>query len=385
MIDNDYKLRHSKVQALMKTQNVDAMLVASNVGLLYLYGQIYSGIAYVPAEGEVQFFVRRPQSQEIREGVLSIRKIEQIVDFVCLDKVSRLALELDELSYTDILRQHKLAPQAELHNATYILREARMVKTPAEIEAIRQTAAAHMAVYQQIPQLYKLGMTEVGFQIEIERAMRLGGSSGIFRTFGSAMEIYMGSLLSGVNAAEPSPYDFALGGSGSSALPLGATERIIQEGTTVMIDMAGNYGVYLSDMTRTYSVGRLPDAAYRLHQLSVDMHRDLVQWARVGLSCTEIYDRAIAQVEAAGAADYFMGASQKAQFVGHGLGLQINELPVLMGRSRDVLLPGMVIAYEPKFVLPDVGAVGVENTYLVTEQGLENLTPLSEEIVDLLA
>lgn len=80
-----------------------------------------------------------------------------------------------------------------------------------------------------------------------------------------------------------------------------------------------------------------------------------------------------------------MGLGQQAQFVGHGLGLQINELPVLTGRSRDVLTPGMVIAFEPKFVLPHVGAVGVENTYLITETGVENLTPLADEIIDLTA
>lgn len=384
-MQEDYKLRHSKVQALMHQQGVDAMLVGSNVGMLYLVGHIFSGLIYVPQEGEVQSFVRRPAPTESKRNVHPIRKIEQVADFVDLGAVQTLALELDEQSYSEVIRQSRLAPAAKLVSATSILREARMIKTPAEIAATAQTAQAHMAVYRQIPQLYKRGMTEVDFQIEIERAMRLGGSSGIFRTFGSAMEIYMGSLLSGVNAAEPSPYDFALGGAGSSALPLGATDRLIQEGTAVMVDMAGNYGVYLSDMTRTYSVGRLPDEAYRLHQLSIDMHRDLVQWARVGVGCAEIYHRAVAQVEAAGAAEYFMGASQKAQFIGHGVGLQINELPVLMGKSTDVLRSGMVIAYEPKFVLPEVGAVGIENTYLVTDHGLENLTPLPEEIVDLLA
>lgn len=85
----------------------------------------------------------------------------------------------------------------------------------------------------------------------------------------------------------------------------------------------------------------------------------------------------------AGADQYFMGYGQQAQFVGHGLGLQINELPVLTARSRDLLQEGMVIAFEPKFVLPGVGAVGIENTYLVTADGVENLTPFTEDIIPL--
>ena len=78
-----------------------------------------------------------------------------------------------------------------------------------------------------------------------------------------------------------------------------------------------------------------------------------------------------------------MGTELQAQFVGHGLGLQINELPVLTGRSKDILEEGMILAFEPKFVLPGVGAVGIENTYLVTSSGVECLTPAPEEIIDL--
>ena len=193
----------------------------------------------------------------------------------------------------------------------------------------------------------------------------------------------MGSLLAGDNAGAPSPYDFALGGAGSLALPLGANGTPLEPGMAVMIDMAGNYGVYYSDLTRTYSIGRLPDEAYRLHELSRRLHREVMQQARPGTTCASLYTDTLAIVEAEGAKPYFMGTEQQAQFVGHGLGLQINEMPVLTGRSRDVLEEGMVIAFEPKFVLPSVGAVGIENTYLVTATGVECLTPAPEEIIDL--
>ncbi len=167
-------------------------------------------------------------------------------------------------------------------------------------------------------------------------------------------------------------------------MPLGASGTEIRPGTSVMVDMAGNYGAYLTDMTRTFSLGQLSDEAYRLHALSLRMHREIMQESRPGTSCAELYNRSLELARAEGAEQYFMGLGQQAQFVGHGLGLQINELPVLTGRSRDVLVEGMIIAYEPKFVLPEVGAVGIENTYLVTSTGVENLTPLDEEIIDLM-
>lgn len=384
MFHIDQQERISRLQNLMNKQGVDAMLVTSNVNLYYLFGKIFSGAAYIPREGEPLYLIRRPQIYQEGESVRNIRKVEDLTQLADLSSIKCVALELDELSYSDIERQRKLFPDASLANATTLLRTVRMVKTLAEVSEIRHGASKHIAVYQQIPQLYRLGMTDIELQVEIERTMRLEGSVGIFRTFGSAMEIYMGSLLTGTNAASPSPYDFAMGGAGSAAIPLGASGTEIQPGTSIMIDMAGNYGPYLTDMTRTFSVGRLSDEAYRLHNLSITMHREIMQQASPGTSCADIYTHSLELVRQERAEKFFMGLGQQAQFVGHGLGLQINELPVLTGRSKDVLVEGMVIAYEPKFVLPEIGAVGIENTYLITPDGVENLTPLEEGIIDLM-
>ena len=379
----DYRLRVAKLQSLLQRQGIEALVVVSNVNLLYVCGEVFAGLAFIPREGEAQFFIRRPQLHPESATVHYVRKIEQITEYIDTAALRSVALELDEQSYSDIQRQRKIFPKAELHNATALLREARMVKTPLELEQIREGARHHIATYATIPSLYRDGMTDRDLQIEIEREMRRRGSIGLFRCFGSAMEIFMGSLLTGDNAGAPSPYDFALGGAGSEALPLGANGTPLRPGMAVMIDMAGNYGVYCSDMTRTYSIGELPEEAYRLHELSRRMHREIIQQAGPGTSCASIYNDCLTAVKEAGAEPYFMGTELQAQFVGHGLGLQINELPVLMGRSKDTLQPGMVVAFEPKFVLPHIGAVGIENTYLVTETGIENLTTAPEEIIDL--
>ena len=379
----DYRLRITKLQSLLQRQGIEALVVTSNVNLLYVCGEVFSGLAFIPQEGEAQFFLRRPQLHPESATVHYVRKIEQITEHIDTASLRSVALELDEQSYSDIQRQSKLFPKAELHNATALLREARMVKTPLELDQIRKVAQRHVETYKLIPSLYRDGMTDRDLQIEIEREMRRHGSIGLFRCFGSAMEIFMGSLLTGDNAGAPSPYDFALGGAGTQALPRGANGTLLRQGQAVMIDMAGNYGVYYSDMTRTYSIGQLTDEAYRLHELSCAIHREVMQRATPGTSCAALYNDSLRIVEEAGAHPYFMGTELQAQFVGHGLGLQINELPVLMGRSKDCLQPGMVIAFEPTFVLPHIGAVGIENTYLVTETGVENLTPAPEAIIDL--
>ena len=96
-----------------------------------------------------------------------------------------------------------------------------------------------------------------------------------------------------------------------------------------------------------------------------------------------MYNTAIEMVTKAGFAKNFMGIGQQARFIGHGIGLEINEMPVIAPRMKQKLEPGMVFALEPKIVLPGVGPVGVENSWVVTNEGVEKLTICNEEIVEI--
>ena len=199
------------------------------------------------------------------------------------------------------------------------------------------------------------------------------------------MELFMGNLLTGDNADVPSPYDFAMGGAGLDlSLPVGCNGSTISPGHTVMVDMCGNFTGYMTDMTRVFYVGRLDETAAKAHQLSIDIHHRLAKEFHAGCEAKRMYEVAMEMVTAAGMDDYFMGHTQKAGFIGHGVGIEVNELPVLAPRSRDVLEEGNVIAIEPKFVIPHVGAVGIENTYVVRNDRLECITNAPEEITELL-
>jgi Xaa-Pro aminopeptidase len=139
----------------------------------------------------------------------------------------------------------------------------------------------------------------------------------------------------------------------------------------------------MTDMTRTFSVGQLPDEAYAAHETALSIQAEMARMAVPGAVSEDLWLRAVEMAAAAGLADCFMGAAQQAKFVGHGVGIEINELPVLGARSKTPLEAGMTLAVEPKFVLPGVGAVGIENTFLVTSSGGERITVLSDDIVDL--
>lgn len=378
--------RWKRLQDAMREIGADGCLLSTPVNLYYMTGRVYNGYFYLQQEGEPRFLVKRPIGL-INPHLAYIRKPEQIPAYLAMDELElprRLLLEADELSHTDYMRIATVFPKAEFLNATTVLRRLREIKSPFEIKELRVSAKCHSEVYADIPKLYKKGMSDILFQIEIERRMRRRGSYGLFRTYGANMEIFMGSLLAGTNAEAPSPYDFALGGEGvDPSYPLGADGSPLCMRTSVMVDMAGNYTPYITDMTRVFSIGKLPDEAYRVHNVSIAIHRKIAEMARPGVACADLYACALKMATDAGLEHNFMGTKQQAKFVGHGIGLQINELPVLTPRSTETLKEGMVFALEPKFVLPNVGALGIEDSYLVTADGVEKLTQAPEEIIRL--
>lgn len=381
--EEEIVLRHGKVKTLMKRQGIDFALIADNATIYYLTGRVYAGFVGLYADENIpaQYFVRRPVGLT-GEGLTYIRKPEDIPALLLTDKIESVGLELDCQAYSSCLRLMKVFAGKNPINVSGVIRKVRSVKTAFELGLLRRSGIIHTNVYERIPSLYQDGMTDLEFQIEIERESRLKGCLGQFRISGGSMELFMANILVGDNADNPTPYDFAMGGAGQDpSLPVGANGTVLKSGVSVMVDCNGNYTGYMTDMTRVFSIGKLTDLAYKAHECSIHICRVLEEQGKPGIEAKELYNKAVEIAEASGLSDYFMGHKQKAGFVGHGIGIEINEGPVLAPRSKDVLESGNVIAIEPKFVIPGVGAVGVENSYVVSEDGLVRLTHAPEEII----
>ncbi len=377
---DEHTRRLEQIRAGMTASETSALLIADNANKYYITGRVFAGYVYISLEGPVIFFVRRPVKLE-GDGVVYIRKPEDIVETLGLNVPSSIGLELDVIPYSTATRLKKLFPESDMTNASVIMRQARAVKTCREIDLIRESGLKHVRVYNRIPHLYQSGMTDLELQVEIERVSRLEGCLGQFRICGDSMELYMGNVLVGDNADSPSPYDFAMGGEGlDPSLPVGANGSEIRPGNTIMVDMNGNYNGYMTDMTRVYALGKVQPIALEAHQCSIDIHRALCDMMIPGTPAKELYSKAEEIVKSRGLHQYFMGHCQHAGFIGHGVGIEINETPVIAPRSRDIIAEGNVIALEPKFVIPHTGAVGIENTYCVYSDRVECLTPAPEEI-----
>lgn len=378
-------LRCEKIQSALRTSHADAILLNTNANLYYASGRVFSGYVYVPAEGEPHYFVRRPVGLK-GDTVHYIHKPEQIPALLAeagLPIPRCVALEWDA-SHGDFTRLAAVFPDVEVVNGSAVMRAVRSVKTNYELALLQESAVKHAEVYRRIGSVFREGMTDIELQIEIERLLRLHGNLGLFRINGQSMEIFMGNVICGDNADSPTPYDFAMGGVGlSCSIPVGANGSLIRPGMTVMIDMCGNFTGYMTDMTRVYSVGELSAEAARAHACSIEIHRAVARMGRPGVAAADLYRLAVQIAQDAGLDDYFMGHTQKAGFVGHGVGIEVNEAPVLAPRSKDLLVENQVIALEPKFVIPHVGAVGIEDTYVVTPEGMKAITSAPIEILPL--
>lgn len=380
----EIKLRMARIRKMMKEMDVEAVLIGGNANLYYSTGRFFRGYMYLSLVEDPVWFVVKPQVFEAADYFHNIRKPEDIPAILTKRNYSipaSIALEENDLSYSDIIRLKALFPQAQLANGSIIMKRARMVKTPWEIEEMKIDGRHHTKVYAEVKDCYQPGMTDLRLQIEIEKRLRLEGSLGVSRVSGNLMEINLGSVVGGDNADNPAPYEFTMGGAGvHPALPVGANDSEILEGQTVMIDMNGAFNGYQTDMTRVWSRGEIPELARKAHDCSLEILHTLEEKAVPGLPVKEMYFIALQIVEKYNFKEYFMGHNSQVGFIGHGVGIELNELPVLTAKSKDILEENMTLAIEPKFVIPHVGAVGVENTYVVKDNGLQNITVFPEEI-----
>lgn len=379
-------LRAGKVASNMQIDGLDAIIVSDNANLFYLTGRVFCGYILIFADGSMRFFVRRPVHLD-GDSVVYIRKPEdmaQVIDTL-VSPWAKCGVMGDDTSWSFTERLRAVFGERTVVNASSVLKRSRAVKTPYEIEMMVYSGNIQTQVYRHVPALYREGMTDIELQVEIERELRLKGCLGVFRTSGDGLEIFMGNVLTGENADSPSPYDFAMGGRGlDPSIPVGADGTLIRPSQPVMVDMNGNFNGYMTDMTRCYIAGEVPAPVQKAIQTSREICRAVGDAARPGAECKALYQLAVAIARDAGVEEYFMGHRQHAGFVGHGIGITVNEPPVLAPRSKDILEAGHTIAVEPKFVIPGYGAIGIENTYVVGNTGgARCITLCQEEIMSL--
>jgi Xaa-Pro aminopeptidase len=146
-----------------------------------------------------------------------------------------------------------------------------------------------------------------------------------------------------------------------------------------MVDYVGVKDGYMVDQARIFCIGKLKPHLTKAYAVAAEIQAAVKEMSKPGVCCADVYEAAVQIAHRNGLRDHFMGYPESVAFIAHGIGIELDELPVMARGYQAPLQEGMVLALEPKFVFPD-GAVGLENTLVVTPQGLENLTVFDESV-----
>lgn len=383
--------RIARVQAALRREGMDGAVFVQGADLYYLAGTSQQCHLLVPAEGDPLLTVRRDRDRAREESALtrvedltSLRELPGALGRAGIDPAGVLGFELDVLPVIAFRRYEAVLSGARLVDCSPLIRAVRAVKSEYEVAIMREAAVMADLVVRAAATLLRVGMTELELSARLEAVAREAGHQGIvrFRAFGQELPII--HVFAGPEAAVRSAMDTPLGGRGISiAVPQGAGRRPIGRGEPVVIDMAGAVDGYLVDQTRVLSLGPLAPDLREAYGACLDIQDFLRREACPGRTGEELFLAAVERAEALGFGDRFMGASGgQVAFVGHGVGLEADELPVIGRGGRDHLVPGNTVAIEPKIVFPGRGVVGVENTWVVESDGLRALTFSDESLVE---
>jgi len=387
---SELEYRCRKLQLYMAEEGLEAVIIVQNADLFYFTGTIQSGNLYVPLAGEPVYMVRKDFLRARMESGL-----KEIVPFSTMKDIpssladygypqpKRIGMELDVLPVNFLERYRKVFPQGEFRDATPIIRKVRMIKTQYEINIMRDAACQVDKVCRRAREIIREGMTDMELAAELEFTARSAGHQGLLRMRAFNAELFYAHVFSGADSAVPAYMDTPLGGVGPSpAFGQGASYKKIRRNEPIIVDFAGCLDGYMVDQTRVFAIGGISDRMKKGYEDMLMVQERMIILAENRANWGEIYEECLALAVDQGYADSFMGnKGAQVSFIGHGIGIEIDEYPFLARGFKDMALePGMVFAFEPKVVFPGEGAVGIENTFYLTDQGLKMLTFSNQEL-----
>ena len=381
--------RIDAVQARLQAENIDGILIVQNSDLFYFSGTTQQAHLYIPASGQPILMVRKDFKRARLESTLarvvplaSPRKIPAILAEHGYPQPQTLGLECDVLPANLFFGYQKIFSDVRLADAAPLIRVVRAVKSTYEIELITRAAKLADQVAASMTEFLVPGITEIKLAGLIEARARELGHQGFVRMRLWGSEMFYGHLMAGPSASVPSYLASPTGGTGTSpAFAQGAGFRPIRKNEPVLLDYVFACDGYLADHTRIFAIGGVDDELKRAHAAMLAIQDEIKTAARPGVSAGDLYDLAVVRAAELGLGEYFMGAGdQRVRFIGHGIGTELDEFPFLARGQQQILEAGMVVALEPKAVLPGKGVVGIENTHVVEKDGLRQLTVFDESI-----
>jgi Xaa-Pro aminopeptidase len=292
-------------------------------------------------------------------------------------------MEMDAVSAKEFFRFKRHFGTVEFVHSSPAIMKCRMQKSAFEISQIKRGGQIAKEIFDAGRDLLRPGMSEIEFAAQLELEAKKRGHEGLIRMRGLNFEGYSWHVLSGGSGSIVSEADTPVGGKGlSPAFPMGAGRRCIEAREPILVDFPVCYNGYISDQARIFCVGQLPDKFVKAYDVCREIVTRVLDKARPGENCEGIFLAAEKMAKERGFEEGFLGLpGKKARFVGHGAGLEANELPVLAAGQDYALAENVALAIEPKVVFPGEGVVGIENMYFISDEGYEKLNPMDDELL----
>lgn len=382
--------RIDRFAAQLREKDISACMISGITNLYYFTGTTQQGLFFIFADGTCQLMARKSYERAAAESALrgivplrSFREVESQLKELKGSVPERIGYEADIVPVQMYGRYQKMLPDADWVDVSLLLRKTRMAKSPLECEWIRQAGRQVEAVMAHLRGWIRPGMTELEIAAKAEYVARTAGHQGIIRMRTFNAELFYGVVSAGESANEPTNFDGPSGSSGlypSAVHPAG--RRATLPGMSLVVDFMGAYMGYLCDTTRMFFMGSPPDAARKAHQACLDIQQYVAEHLVPGMIPSRLHDDVLALASRLGVEYGFMGfGPNRVKFVAHGVGLEVDEWPVIAPGFDEPLEEGTVLAVEPKVYLPQIGGLGVENTFVVTPEGGRRMVSFPDELI----
>ncbi|NNF98767.1 MAG: aminopeptidase P family protein [Desulfobacteraceae bacterium] len=381
--------RITALQQLMQHQQMDGMFILQRADLFYFTGTAQDAFLYIPVDGPPLLMVRRfyprARAESAIQDIVEIPSVKQIPRII-IDRYGTLpkicAMELDVLPVKDFRFYRKLFNTAKTVDGSALILKVRQIKSAYELDLMENTAARSAQTFEYMKSIISDGLSEMEFAARFEVFARKIGHAGHLRVRHFQSEGYAWHVLSGKNGSKVGLLDSPASGEGTSpAFPCGAGVKRLKTGEPIMVDMAWMCNGYHMDETRMFALGSMPPKALEASGAVREIHDAVIAAARPGVAIADLFDLSVRMAGGMGYADQFLGPpGYKVKFIGHGIGVELIESPIMAKGSPFILESGMTFALEPKMVFKDEFGVGIESVIQVTRDAAVLISRVPPEV-----
>ena len=387
--DVEIQRRTAAIQEELRQAEIDGLFIVQRADLFYFSGTAQNGFLYVPAEGKPLLLIKQSLARARRESALeqiveieTVKAVPGLIADACGRPAAHIGFELDVLPVNEFRFYRELFNPKDCVDASTLILKVRSIKSAWEVAQLEETAEMTQLTFDYMRSVIAPGLTEMQFAGMFETYARTLGHGGKLRVRHYNTEGYPWHVLSGRSGGLVGVLDSPASGEGTSAaFPAGAGNRRLCADEPIMVDLGSVKNGYHMDETRMLAIGSMPEKAYRASCAAIEIHDTLIERAQPGVTLGDLFDQALVLAGRLGLADVFLGPKgHQVSFIGHGIGIELVEPPVIARGRQTPLEAGMVFALEPKIVYQNEFAAGVESVFQVTETGARLISKVPVEI-----